>query len=117
MRAFYPALMAAAIALSGAAAPGVGAADPAPSFGPSDHASVLSCSGKAEMAAHLKGRYGETPAKLVENSERGEFELYASMAGTWTLVLNLPDGQTCPIAVGDDVQRDWGVSRVERQTI
>lgn len=73
------------------------AAEPAPTAG---------CSERNMMVGHLNDKYGETLRGAGLRGDNGVMELYVSEEGSWTLLLTLPDGNSCPVAVGDDWRMD-----------
>lgn len=94
----------AAAAALGLAAPGGALAESDAEGAPA----VLGCGARMEMIAHLQTQYGETFSGAAKESPRGLMELYVSVKGAWTLLLTKPDGTSCPVAVGSDVERDFG---------
>ena len=83
---------------------------PAAQAGETDDAAepfVLGCSARKEMVAHLENRYGEVFSGKAKKAERGLVELFVAETGSWTILLTLPDGQSCPLAVGSDAERDF----------
>lgn len=62
----------------------------------------LKCSPRKMMVAHLNDKYGERLRGAGVHGPSGVMELYVSRSGGWTLLLTRPDGQSCPVAVGDD---------------
>lgn len=94
-----------AVGAGGAAVAGPGQGEAAEVVGQTQ---VLGCSARTKMIAHLETKFGETFSGASKQSPRGLVELYVSDDGHWTLLLTLPDGQSCPLAVGSDVERDFG---------
>ncbi len=60
-----------------------------------------SCVERAKMVAKLLNDYGETRRGAGLQSETGVLELFVAESGTWTLLLTRPNGETCPVAVGE----------------
>ncbi len=59
------------------------------------------CTTHAEVAKDLESRYSESPAAIGLASNGGVIELFAASDGaTWTLVLTMPDGNSCAMAMG-----------------
>lgn len=63
-------------------------------------ASAQSCGDYAAIKGALTGRYAEQPV-AVGKAPTAVFEVYASAAGTWTIVMVNPDGTACLMAAGD----------------
>jgi hypothetical protein len=54
----------------------------------------------------LSEKYAEVPVALGVANNGGVMEVLSSPNGTtWTIVLTMPNGQSCMIAAGDDWQR------------
>ena len=59
------------------------------------------CATHAKVAKHLESRYSESPTAIGLASNGGVIELFSARDGaTWTLVLTMPDGQSCAMATG-----------------
>ena len=84
------ALAAATLLLTGLA----GAASPA--------AAQPLCAQRSEVAAQLRSRHAETPVALGIAANGGVVEVFSAGDGsTWTLVITMPDGTSCMLAVGE----------------
>jgi hypothetical protein len=69
-----------------------------------DAATAL-CAPRAEVLAQLGERYAEALVGIGIASNGGLLELLANEGGaTWSLILTMPDGQSCLIAAGEDWQ-------------
>lgn len=62
----------------------------------------LRCSPRELMIERLNVRYGEYLRGAGAHGVGGVIELYVSAHGGWTLLLTRPDGQSCPVAVGEN---------------
>ncbi|MEM9724101.1 MAG: hypothetical protein AAF909_01400 [Pseudomonadota bacterium] len=100
------ALVVAALTLSFAPLSAASAEPADPEAGPEPI--VLDCSDRGEIVSHLAQRYGETFTGLAQEGELGIVELYAADSGSWTILLTLPDGQSCPLAAGSNPPDDLG---------
>ena len=59
------------------------------------------CAPHAEVAERLDSKYSEAPAAIGLASNGGIIELFSTADGaTWTLVMTMPDGTSCTVAVG-----------------
>lgn len=59
------------------------------------------CGKRADFVAALKGKYKETGKAVAIAGEVNLVEVFASKAGTWTILITTPEGRTCIIAVGN----------------
>lgn len=71
--------------------------------GESSPALGMPCADRAGLVEQLRERFGETVQGIGLTDAGGVMELYASEKGSWTLVVNLPNGRSCLVATG----RDW----------
>lgn len=63
-------------------------------------AHALSCAPSKQVKAVLTGKHKETVRGLgIVGSDRFA-ELYVSESGSWTLLLNRPDGRSCVLGAG-----------------
>lgn len=62
---------------------------------------VLSCAKRDEMVKVLAQRYGEEPRAIGLASPSAMIEVFASKAGTWTILLTRPDGASCVLSAGE----------------
>ena len=61
------------------------------------------CDGRKEVLSHLEGKYHENPTALGLATNGGVVELLTAADGkTWTIVITLPNGQTCLVAAGEN---------------
>jgi hypothetical protein len=69
------------------------------------HAEVaeMGCGLRDEIAADLKQSHKETPIALGVTSVGTVMELWTARDGaTWTLIVTLPDGNSCVVGAGQD---------------
>lgn len=66
----------------------------------------MACEARVSMVDKLKSQYGETRRGAGLQSDTGIVELYVADDGSWTLLLTLPNGQSCPVAVGEAWEDD-----------
>lgn len=61
----------------------------------------MACGERAEVVRNLKDRFDETPAAtgLLDNAV---VELFTSPAGSFTVVMTLPNGKACLVFTGSD---------------
>lgn len=70
---------------------------------------TLECAPRDGVIAMLSNDYGEIRRAIGIAGESAVMELYASNeAGTWTVTLTLPDGQTCLVMSGSDFSTTIG---------
>ena len=62
------------------------------------------CLSQQHMPGYLNSAFAESRIVQAENMDGHAVELYASPAGTWTLVELLPDGRGCVAASGTHLQ-------------
>ena len=61
------------------------------------------CDARKEVLGHLAGKYSENPVALGLATNGGVVELLTAGDGkTWTIVITLPNGQTCLVAAGEN---------------
>ena len=59
------------------------------------------CTTHTRVAKQLESRFAEAPIAIGLASNGGVIELYSTHDGsTWTLVMTMPDGRSCPVAAG-----------------
>lgn len=59
------------------------------------------CGPRKTVVDQLGREYSEVPVTRGVTSEGALMELLASPSGTWTLLISLPNGQTCLAAAGE----------------
>ncbi len=69
---------------------------------PANAASNL-CTSRNAMVTALSQKYHEERRGIGIASRAGVMEFYVSQAGTWTVVMTMPNGVSCILAAG----RDW----------
>ena len=62
------------------------------------------CGERDQIIDELKGTWKEDRTASGLSNNGGVLEVYASEAGTWTLLLTMPDGPTCMIGAGEYFQ-------------
>ncbi len=66
-------------------------------------AEAITCNARAEIVKDLKGGYSETPIALGVTSAGTVMELWQAAGGaTWTIVVTLPNGDSCVVGAGND---------------
>ena len=61
------------------------------------------CTERQKMVSALSNKYKEARRGLGIASRTGVMEFYVSPAGTWTVLMTMPNGVSCIVAAG----RDW----------
>ena len=61
------------------------------------------------MRIFLIDQRGEVRLATGEAAQGASIELFASESGTWTLLLNLPDGRSCLLANGEGFRATEGL--------
>lgn len=59
------------------------------------------CGPRGVVLQQLEQQFGEVPAGRGLTSEGAVLELLVSPAGTWTLLMSLPNGLSCLAAAGE----------------
>jgi len=72
-------------------------------------AQTLPCAPRERVLAFVIDQRGETRLAAGEAARGASVELYASDSGSWTLLLNLPDGRACLLANGENFTATGGV--------
>lgn len=67
---------------------------------PSSQAQSIACGKHDAIVAALKSHYQEDRQAIGLAATAGVVELYVSAAGTWTMIVTTPAGQTCIAAAG-----------------
>ncbi len=65
-------------------------------------AQQVPCGDRAKAVAHLEKNYSETPVSIGLASNGAVVEVFASEAGTFTIVMTYPNGLSCMIAAGEN---------------
>ena len=61
-----------------------------------------SCGPREQLVKILADQYKEDPVGIGLAQPGQVLEVFASSAGTWTMVMTMPDGKACMIAAGDN---------------
>jgi hypothetical protein len=62
------------------------------------------CGPRKAVLEQLGREYGEVPVAHGVTAEGALMEMLASPSGSWTLLISLPNGQTCLAATGDSYE-------------
>lgn len=65
-------------------------------------ADPLECAARHEMVAMLAETFSEVAVSRGIEARGGLLEMFASEAGTWTLIVTTPQLVSCPVAAGVD---------------
>ena len=60
------------------------------------------CAPRSEVLGHLAKGYAEVPVARGLSSTGAVLEVLASPAGTWSVILTMPNGISCLTAAGKD---------------
>lgn len=60
------------------------------------------CAGRHQVVDELKSRFSENTAGVGLTEQGAMIELLTSEAGSWSLLLNFPDGRACLMATGNN---------------
>ena len=58
------------------------------------------CGARSDVIKALNQEFDETPVGLGLTGSRQAIELLVSKAGTWTLLVTMPDGMSCILSAG-----------------
>lgn len=65
------------------------------------------CAKRDDIVSQLQGRHGESRQSVGLQQNRGVIETWANPdTGSWTIIVSLPDGNSCLVAVGEAYQSD-----------
>lgn len=65
------------------------------------------CAKREHIIAQLERAHGETRQSLGLQRDNGVIETYANVeTGSWTIIVSLPTGVSCLVAVGEAYQAD-----------
>lgn len=64
-------------------------------------AQANSCGERDRILNVLSSKYHELPVGMGITSDGKFIEVVASEEGTWTILVTVPNGPTCPVAVGE----------------
>jgi hypothetical protein len=68
---------------------------------PATAAALPTCGDRSSMIDMLSKKYHEQPRAMAIANKRMLLEIYASQAGSWTILLTHPNGATCIVSAGD----------------
>lgn len=72
-------------------------------------AQTLPCAPRERVLAFVIDQRGEARMATGQAAQGASIELFAAPNGTWTLLLNLPDGRTCLLANGEGFEATGGL--------
>ena len=67
-----------------------------------DVRSSSACASREEVVDRLKRDYSEKPVAMGLSTAGTVVEIFASLAGTFTIVLTSPKGMSCVMVAGED---------------
>jgi len=70
-------------------------------IGATSASAEMFCGEREKIVGELKETWREDRTAIGLSNNGGVLEVYASEAGTWTLLLTTPEGQTCMIGAGE----------------
>jgi hypothetical protein len=69
--------------------------------GPVSATAQPTCGERSSIIEMLAKKYHEQPRAMAIANQRMLLEVYASQAGSWTILLTHPNGATCIVSAGD----------------
>ena len=69
---------------------------------PSTAETRLVCGPRGDVVAGLKQKYAEEPVSMGLASNGTVIEVFASEAGTWTILMTHPNGLSCLLTAGEN---------------
>jgi len=64
------------------------------------------CTKRPDIVRHLAQKFSETPVAIGLSGSGGIIEVLTSeKGGSWTIIITMPDGNSCLIAAGENWQR------------
>ncbi len=70
--------------------------------GPSGAYAQASCGPREQLVELLANQYKEDPVGIGLAQPGQVLEVFASQGSSWSMVITMPDGKACLIAVGDN---------------
>jgi hypothetical protein len=70
-------------------------------MGPVSATAPATCGERSSIVEMLAKKYHEQPRAMAIANQRMLLEVYASQAGSWTILLTHPNGATCIVSAGD----------------
>jgi hypothetical protein len=68
---------------------------------PATATAMPTCGERSSIIEMLAKKYHEQPRAMAIANQRMLLEVYASQAGSWTILLTHPNGATCIVSAGD----------------
>jgi len=62
------------------------------------------CANRSKIVDMLKNGYSEEPVFIGLTSNNSVIEVFASEKGTFTVIVTIPGGASCPVATGNEWQ-------------
>lgn len=72
-------------------------------------AQSLPCAPRERVLAFVIDQRGEARLAAGQAAQGASIELFAAPSGSWTLLLNLPDGRSCLLANGEGFEATGGL--------
>jgi hypothetical protein len=72
-------------------------------------AQSLPCAARERVLGFVIDQRGETRLATGDAARGATIELYAGDSGSWSLLLNLPDGRSCLLANGENFAASEGL--------
>ncbi len=60
------------------------------------------CTKRPDIVRHLAKKFSETPVAIGLSGSGGVVEVLSSESGSWTIIITMPDGNSCLIAAGEN---------------
>jgi hypothetical protein len=73
----------------------------APLVFPANAATTIPCGKRVDIIKMLSNKFSEEPRAIGIDGNSTLVEIFASKAGTWTIVVTRPNGSSCVVGAGD----------------
>lgn len=71
------------------------------------------CTQRPNIVGHLAKKFSETPVAIGLSSNGGIIEVFSSeKSGSWTIIITMPDGNSCLMAAGENWERIQTVAKL-----
>lgn len=71
------------------------------------HATGVQCAERDVIVSGLAKQYKEARQAIALTNKGGLLEVYASKAGTWSILVSTPSGKSCVVISGKDWLQKW----------
>ena len=71
------------------------------------------CTKRPDIVRHLAKKFSETPVAIGLSGSGGVIEVFSSeQSASWTIIITMPDGNSCVIAAGQNWERITTVAKL-----